>query len=76
MKSVNAAQHLQVCACAAVPYYCYSAFGAFGQRVFIVPEKDLMILHFGLATDEFQDGYIWNTEVGTYLFGNITKAIG
>ena len=59
-----------------MPYYSYNAFGAFGQRVFIVPEKDLMILHFGLASGKFQDGYVWNTEVGTYLFGNITQAIG
>ena len=70
------AESLQACVRAAVPYYSYNAFGAFGQRVFIVPEKDLMILHFGLATGKYQDGYAWNTEVGTYLFGNITQAIG
>ena len=62
--------------CAAVPYNSYYAFGAFGQRIVNVPEKDLMILHFGLATGKFKDGYAWNTEVGTYLFGNITQAIG
>ena len=55
--------------------YSYNAFGAFGQRVFIVPEKDLMILHFGLASGAVRDGYAWNTQVGTYLFGNITNAI-
>ena len=59
-----------------MPYNSYYAFGAFGQRVFIVHEKNLMILHFGLATGKFKDGYLWNTEVGTYLFGNITQAIG
>ena len=58
-----------------MPHYSYNAFGAFGQRVFIVPDKDLMILHFGLATGQYQDGYVWNLQVGTYLFGNITQAI-
>ena len=56
-------------------HYSYNAFGAFGQRVFIMPEKELMILHFGLASSSVQDGYVWNTQVGTYLFGNITDAI-
>ncbi len=60
---------------AAIQQYHYYAFGAFGQRVVIVPEKELMMLHFGLATGAVSSGYVWNTEVGTYLFGNITNAI-
>ena len=67
--------HLVSCAGAAVKQYSYNAFGAFGQRVFILPEKELMILHFGLATGAMQNGYLWNTQVGTYLFGNITNAV-
>ena len=67
--------HLVACAGAAVKQYSYNAFGAFGQRVFIVPEKELMILHFGLASGGVGDGYLCNTQVANYIIGKITKAI-
>jgi hypothetical protein len=59
----------------ALKEYSYNAFGAFGQRVVIVPEKELMMLHFGLAKGAAASGYNWNENVGTYLFGNISDAI-
>ncbi|CAL8470546.1 g10088 [Coccomyxa elongata] len=58
-----------------VQQYHYSANGAFGQRVVIVPDKDLIMLHFGLATGAVSGGYVWNSDVGNNLFGNITSAI-
>ncbi|BDA45853.1 hypothetical protein COCOBI_07-6400 [Coccomyxa sp. Obi] len=58
-----------------IQQYHYYAFGAFGQRCVIVPDKDLIMLHFGLANGTVSGGYVWNLDVGTYLFGNITNAI-
>ena len=41
----------------------------------IVPEKEIIILHFGRATGPFAGGYKRNTDAGTYLFANITDAV-
>ncbi len=64
-----------MCGLADVQQYHFSANGAFGQRVVMVPDKDLIMLHFGLANGAVSSGYVWNSNVGSYLFGNITSAI-